>query len=84
MSMTGYRLGEGVIEHMDRVAVPHKMSGAEISIRKYFVPVFPAAGDHEDRHLKTVPLLRLRPSSGLLRVVSPSRRRSVHTLLAIK
>jgi hypothetical protein len=30
MSITGYRMGEGLVEHMDRVAVPQKMVGTGI------------------------------------------------------
>jgi hypothetical protein len=49
---------------MDRVGAPQKMVGTGIWDSK--TPpyrVFPAADDSEDLRRKTVPLLRLRPSS---------------------
>jgi hypothetical protein len=63
MSITGYRLGEGLVEHMDRVAAPFKMVGTGIFSKNPMHRAFPAAGDLKDPRRQTVPLLRLRPSS---------------------
>jgi hypothetical protein len=73
MSITPHRLGEGWVEHMDRVAAPQNMVGTEVLIRKPSIPFFsPAAVDPVDPRRKTVSLLRLRPSTGL-RSLSQSR-----------
>jgi hypothetical protein len=40
VSMTWYRLGEGLVELVDRVAAPQKLSGAEVFIQKLSLPVF--------------------------------------------
>jgi hypothetical protein len=62
--ITGYILGEGLVEHKDRVAVPQKMVGTGIFFSKNPpYRVFSAADDHEDLRRMTVPLFRLRPSS---------------------
>jgi hypothetical protein len=65
LSITGYRLGEGLVEHMDRVAAPRKMVGTIVFSKKPPYRAFTAADDHEDLRRQTVPLLRLRPSSKL-------------------
>jgi hypothetical protein len=44
MSITGYRLGEGLVEHTGRVAVPQKMVGTGIFSQKPPVPVFSGGG----------------------------------------
>jgi hypothetical protein len=44
MSMTGSRLGEGLVEHADRAATPQKMLSTEILIRKPSVPGFSGGG----------------------------------------
>jgi hypothetical protein len=63
MSIIGYRLGEGWVGHMDRAAAPQKMLGTGIFSKTPPYRVIPAADDFKDRRRKTVPLLRLRPSS---------------------
>jgi hypothetical protein len=80
MSITGYRLGEGLVEHMDRVAGPQKMVGTGIfSKKKTPYRVFPAAGDPKDRRRQTVPPLRLRPTS-VMRSIRPSPQGRLKTL----
>jgi hypothetical protein len=63
-------LGEGLVEHADRVAAPQNMVGTEIFIRNPSVLGFPAADDLVDLRRQTVALLRLRPSTDM-RSVSP-------------
>jgi hypothetical protein len=70
MSITGYRLWEGLVEHMDRVPVPQKMVGTGIFFQNPPYRVFQAADDHEDLRRQTMPLLRLRPSS-IMRSLEP-------------
>jgi hypothetical protein len=66
MSITGYRLGEGWVGHMDRIAEPQKMLGTGIYFSKSPpYRFFPAAVDPKDRRRQTVPLLRPRPTSDL-------------------
>jgi hypothetical protein len=80
MSITGYRLGEGWVGHMDRVAEPQKMLGTGIYFQKKpSYRGFLAAGHPEDRRRQTVPLLRLRPTS-VLRSFSPRPQGRLKTL----
>jgi hypothetical protein len=65
MSIIGYRQGEGLVEHADRVAAPQNMLGTEMFIRKPYVPDFLGGVCPEDLRRDTVSLLRLRPSSGM-------------------
>jgi hypothetical protein len=44
MSITGYRLGEGLVEHKDRVAGPQEMVGTGIFSQKPPVPGFSGGG----------------------------------------
>jgi hypothetical protein len=63
MSITGYRLGEGLVEQRDGVAAPQKMVGTELFSKNPPYRASPAANDPENLRRQTVPLLRLRPSS---------------------
>jgi hypothetical protein len=61
--MTGYRLGEGWVGHMDRVAAPQKVLSTGFFSKGPPNRDFPVADDPKDLRRQTVPLLRLRPSS---------------------
>jgi hypothetical protein len=63
LSTVGCRLGEGLVEHMDRVAAPHKMVSKQICIQQPPYRAFMAADDHEDPRRQTVSLLQLRLAS---------------------
>jgi hypothetical protein len=79
VSITGYRLGEGLVEQRDRVAVPQKMWLRDYFSEKPPYQVLPAVDDLEDLRRQTVPLLRLRPSS-IMRSFEPrpQGRRKTH------
>jgi hypothetical protein len=82
MSITWYRLGEGLVEHMDRVAVPQNMEGTGLFSQKTPYRVFPAAGGHEDLRRQTLPLLRLRPTF-VLRSFEPRTQGRLRTRRAL-
>jgi hypothetical protein len=75
LSITGYRLREGWVGHMDRVAAPQKVLGTGIFSKNPPYRVFPAADDPKDLRYQIVPLLRLRPSSILRSLQSPPQGR---------
>jgi hypothetical protein len=82
MSINGYRLGEGWVGHMDRVAEPEKMLGTGIFSKIPPYRVFSAAVDPKDRRRLTVPLLRPRLTS-VLRSFKPRAQGRLKTLAGL-
>jgi hypothetical protein len=62
MSITGYRLEEGLVGNMDRVAAPQDV-GHGNTFQNPPYQVCSAADDPQDLRRQIVPLLRLRPSA---------------------
>jgi hypothetical protein len=73
MSMAGYELREGLVEYMDRGAFRKRCSVRIYSIETPSCRDVPTAVDQGDLRRKTVPLLWLRPSSGMRSVSPPPR-----------
>jgi hypothetical protein len=79
MSTTGYRLGEGWVGHMDRVAAPQKMLGTGIFSKNPRTGFF---WRQMSLRRQSVPLLRLRPSSLLRSLQTPPHGRHKLTRLS--